>query len=100
MDGRDAYSGNRVGVYPKAGNVPPLQDYFGTLNPERSKMLAEDSFAHETYNLPRAYEGKNKFLEEVLDFKIRKEDEFYTSRLLPWEFTDDLHVANFCRILH
>jgi hypothetical protein len=28
-----------------------------------------------------------------LDYKIRQEDEFYTRALLPWEYTDDLHVA-------
>merc|ERR1711871_1851454 len=56
-------------------------------------LRADDQLAHETYNLPEAYKGRNKFLEEVLDFKIRKEDEFYTRSLLPWEYTDDLHVA-------
>merc|ERR1711871_1073319 len=56
-------------------------------------LRADDQLAHETYNLPEAYKGRNKFLEEVLDFKIRKEDEFYTRDLLPWEYTDDLHVA-------
>ena len=24
---------------------------------------------------------------------IRKEDEFYTRSLLPWEYTDELHIA-------
>jgi hypothetical protein len=47
---------------------------------------------HETFNLPDAYHGKNKHLEDVLDFMIRKEDEFYTQRLLPWQHTDELHV--------
>jgi hypothetical protein len=47
---------------------------------------------HETFNLPDAYHGKNQHLEDVLDFMIRKEDEFYTQRLLPWKHTDELHV--------
>jgi len=47
---------------------------------------------HETFNLPDAYHGKNQHLEDVLDFMIRKEDEFYTQRLLPWQHTDQLHV--------
>jgi hypothetical protein len=55
-------------------------------------MRADEQLAHESYNLPKAYEGKNKFLESILDFKIRKEDAFYTASLLPWEYTDDLHV--------
>ena len=56
-------------------------------------MRADDALAHETYNLPESYRGRNKFLERVLDYKIRKKDEFYTRALLPWEYTDDLHVA-------
>ena len=74
-------------------NMSALESFFGPYRGSHEDMRADEQLAHETYNLPRAYEGKNKFLEEVLDFKIRKEDEFYTSRLLPWEFTDDLHVA-------
>lgn len=74
-------------------NMNALESFFGPYRGSHEDMRADEQLAHETYNLPRAYEGKNKFLEEVLDFKIRKEDEFYTSRLLPWEFTDDLHVA-------
>ena len=92
MAGRDAYSGNRVGLYPKGGNVPPLQDYFGTLNPERAKMLAEDAFSHETYNLPKAYEGRNKYLENVLDYLITNESDWYCTLALPWEATDQLSV--------
>jgi hypothetical protein len=55
-------------------------------------MLAEDKFAHETYNLPKAYEGKNKHLETVLDYLITQEDAWYTSVVLPWVLTDDLSV--------
>jgi hypothetical protein len=55
-------------------------------------MMAEDKFAHETYNLPKAYEGKNKHLESVLDYLITKEDSWYTSVVLPWVLTDDLSV--------
>lgn len=71
----------------------PLESFFGPYQGTAEDLRADDRLAHETYNLPKAYEGKNKFLEEVLDFKIRKEDEFYTRDLLPWEYTDDLHVA-------
>ena len=38
----------------RAGNAPPLADFFGTLSADRSKMLAQDGFSHETYNLPKA----------------------------------------------
>ena len=64
--------------------------YFG--KPVIPYERADNQLSHETYNLPKAYEGKNKHLEDVLDFMIRKEDEFYTSKLLPWSYTDELHV--------
>lgn len=73
-------------------NQHPLESFFGPYRGSNESMRADDQLAHETYNLPKAYEGKNKFLEEVLDFKIRKQDEFYTARLLPWSYTDDLSV--------
>ena len=71
----------------------PLEAFFGPYNGTSQDMRADDALAHETYNLPESYRGRNKFLERVLDYKIRKEDEFYTRALLPWEYTDDLHVA-------
>ena len=39
-----------------------LEPFFGKVDPQYQKMLAEDKFAHETFNLPKAYEGKNKYL--------------------------------------
>merc|ERR1719240_1135154 len=73
-------------------NNPPLQDFFGTLSPDRQAMLAQDAFARETYNLPKAYEGKNLFLENVLDYLITNESDWYTSLALPWVKTDQLSV--------
>jgi hypothetical protein len=67
-----------------------FEEFFGALT--SNDVRADEKLSHETYNLPKAYEGKNKRLEDVLDFMIRKEDEFYTSRLLPWSATDDIHV--------
>ena len=77
------------------GNGDPnhaLQPFFGSIQPQYQKMLAEDRFAHETFNLPKAYEGKNKHLESVLDYLITEEDAWYTSSVLPWVLTDDLSV--------
>ena len=77
------------------GNGAPnhaLQPFFGSIEPQYQKMFAEDRFAHETYNLPKAYEGKNKHLESVLDYLITEEDAWYTSAVLPWVLTDDLSV--------
>lgn len=81
------------------GSVGDAQDgnifhpFFGTPNGYHAEVRADDQLSHETYNLPKAYEGKNKRLEDVLDFLIRKEDEFYTRDLMPWEYTDDLHIT-------
>ena len=60
----------------------PLEAFFGPYNGTSQDMRADDALAHETYNLPESYRGRNKFLERVLDYKIRKEDEFYTRALL------------------
>ena len=82
-----------VGTLTTGENAHPLSSFFGPAAGHHESLRADDKLSHETYNLPRAYVGKNKYLEEVLDFMIRKEDEFYTSKLLPWEYTDDLNVA-------
>ena len=82
-----------IGTLTTGENQHPLSSFFGPTNGHHESLRADDKLSHETYNLPRAYVGKNKYLEETLDFMIRKEDEFYTSRLLPWEFTDDLNIA-------
>ena len=74
------------------GHVSNLKHYFGDVHPQYQKMLAEDKFAHETYNLPKAYEGKNKYLEKVIDYLITNENDWYTSDVLPWVETDDLHM--------
>ena len=82
-----------LGTLTTGENQHPLSSFFGPVSGHHEALRADDQLSHETYNLPRAYVGKNKYLEETLDFMIRKEDEFYTSRLLPWEFTDDLNIA-------
>jgi len=70
----------------------PMAPFFGDVDQRYAKMYAEDKFAHETYNLPKVYEGKNKHLETVLDYLITEEDAWYTSAVLPWVLTDDLSV--------
>ena len=67
--------------------------FFGTPEGYHEEVRADDQLAHETYNLPKAYEGRNKRLEDILDFMIREEDEFYTRELLPWEYTEDLSIT-------
>ena len=67
--------------------------FFGTPEGYHEEVRADDQLQHETYNLPKAYEGRNKRLEDVLDFMIREEDEFYTRDLLPWEYTEDLSIT-------
>ena len=82
-----------IGTNTTGENAHPLTNFFGPIQGHHESLRADDRLSHETYNLPRAYVGKNKYLEETLDFMIRKEDEFYTRSLLPWEFTDDLHIS-------
>ena len=69
-----------------------LQKYFGPLRNADVEAWAQDQFSHETHNLPKAYEGRNKFLMATIDFLITKDDDWYTRVACPWEFTEELHV--------
>ena len=91
--GLSASTDAAIGTLTTGENSHPLTNFFGPVHGHHEDLRADDQLSHETYNLPRAYVGKNKYLEETLDFMIRKEDEFYTRSLLPWEFTDDLHIS-------
>ena len=93
VTGASASTDAALGTLTTGENAHPITNFFGPVGGHHEALRADDQLSHETYNLPRAYVGKNKYLEETLDFMIRKEDEFYTRSLLPWEFTDDLHVA-------
>jgi len=93
LTGASASTDAALGTLTTGENAHPITNFFGPISGHHEALRADDQLSHETYNLPRAYVGKNKYLEETLDFMIRKEDEFYTRSLLPWEFTDDLHVA-------
>jgi hypothetical protein len=86
-------SGASGGSNAGGGHVESLTHYFGEVDPQYQKMLSEDKFAHETYNLPKAYEGKNKYLESVIDYLITNDNDWYTSVVLPWVETSDLSVA-------
>jgi len=75
-----------------SGNASAMQKYFGPLRNSDIDTFASDAFAHETHNLPRAYEGRNKFLMATIDFLITKDDDWYTRHVLPWLYTEELHV--------
>jgi len=91
MSSVSGLNGNLIsqGLTTNAGGHP-LEAFFGPYQGTSEKLRADDALSHETLNLPAAYTGRNKFLESVLDFKVRKEDTFWTSVVLPWEYTDDL----------
>ena len=72
--------------------VYQMQKYFGPLRNSDVEAWASDQFAHETHNLPKAYEGRNKFMMATIDFLITKDDDWYTSVVLPWEYTEELNV--------
>jgi len=69
-----------------------MQKYFGPLRNADVDTFASDAFAHETHNLPRAFVGRNKFLMATIDFLITKDDDWYTRSVLPWLYTEELHV--------
>ena len=93
LTGGSVTTDTALGTLTTGENQHPLTNFFGPTAGHHEALRADDRLSHETYNLPRAYVGKNKYLEETLDFMIRKEDEFYTRSLLPWEYTDELHIA-------
>ena len=71
----------------------PFEPFFGPISVQDSQNVkADDVFSHETYNLPKAYEGKNLHLGDILDFLITRDDDWYTSRVLPWKMTDQISV--------
>ena len=93
-----AHAGTRAHLVTETGSTGTAPSnkwdpFFGTPDGYHEQVRADDQLSHETYNLPKAYEGRNKRLEDILDFMIRKEDEFYTRDLLPWEYTDDIHIV-------
>lgn len=72
----------------------PFEPFFGPISvQDNQNVKADDVFSHETYNLPKAYEGKNLHLGDILDFLITRDDDWYTSRVLPWRMTDQLSVT-------
>lgn len=72
----------------------PFEPFFGPVSvQDNQNVRAEDVYSHETYNLPKAYEGKNLHLGDIMDFLITRTDDWYTSRVLPWRMTDQLSVT-------
>lgn len=51
----------------------------------------KDRYPHETFNLPKAYEGKNIHLERQIWWMLNQA-EFFVEKLCPWEQTEQLHV--------
>jgi len=73
-----------------------LSAFFGPGNGGRGPLefgggRADDRYPHETFNLPKAYEGKNKYLETQIWWMLNQA-EFLVDKLCPWELTDQLSV--------
>lgn len=72
----------------------PFEPFFGPVSVQDGQNVSSESvFAHETYNMPEAYKGRNLFLGDMLDFLITRTDDWYTARVMPWRATDQIHVA-------
>ncbi|MAD25160.1 MAG: hypothetical protein CMO44_13405 [Verrucomicrobiales bacterium] len=72
----------------------PFEPFFGPVSVQDGQNVsAESVFAHEAYNLPEAYKGRNLFLGDMLDFLITRTDDWYTSRVMPFRATDQIHVS-------
>jgi len=70
--------------------LTPWQEYFGA--PANPEVRAENVLPHETYNLPKSYEGRNLYLMQTIEKLILSTDDWYTRRVLPWRRTNELHI--------
>lgn len=71
------------------GTDNPFASFFG---PHTDVVVEnKDRYPHETYNLPKAYEGKNIYLERQIWWMLNQA-EFFVEKLCPWEQTEQLHV--------
>ena len=57
------------------------------------KTESYDKYDRHNYNLPEAYVGKNLQLGQTIDELIYTEETFYTTELLPYNFTDQISVV-------
>lgn len=72
----------------------PFESFFGPISVQDGQGVnASSVFAHEAYNLPEAYKGRNLFLGDLLDMLITRTDDWYTARVMPWRETDQIHVS-------
>lgn len=70
----------------------PWAAFFGT-PAHPYKTTSYDKYDRHNYNLPEAYVGKNEMISQTIDELIYSDETFYTSVLLPYNFTDQLSVA-------
>ncbi len=56
------------------------------------KTTSYDKYDRHNYNLPEAYVGQNLTVAQTLDELIYTDENYYTSELLPYEFTDQVSV--------
>jgi len=56
------------------------------------KTSSYDQYDRHNYNLPDAYIGKNETLAQTIDELIYTDETFYTTVLLPFNFTDNLSI--------
>lgn len=72
----------------------PWMSYFG---PPSGPMATDayDKYAHQNYDLPEAYKGKNLYLRDTINGLITdgSKPDFYTTVVLPWAQTDQITFA-------
>ena len=71
-------------------HVVHWERYFGPMDNQSRETYANDAFSYRTHNLPKAYEGKNLFLQATINFLVTEPNSFYTSVLMPWQYTDEV----------
>ena len=57
------------------------------------KTTSYDKYDRHNYNLPEAYVGKNEQISQTIDELIYMDETFYTSVLLPFNFTEAMGIS-------
>lgn len=61
--------------------------------PQLARVDVYEDRNADKWNMPENYKGQNKFLQDTLeDWMFTADDEFYTTRVLPWQIIDQITV--------
>ena len=81
--------------FPISTTIPDsVQQVFKYLGPPTSQFQqsAYDNHPYSDWDMREAYKGKNLFMTDTITGYILEANDFYTTLLLPWMYSEQLHV--------